>query len=271
MANQVKLLKIGTDGVPLEMDSALDEATMLSFTVTGGGPVLSGTGLDLSAQAIVDSGNISFNDPAVDQINGIIVDKYMAISKKNVMEATGAVQFPVITDVAGEVEGFKVPALAGVPTAVPAAGGAGYLLINTLNKHLYMYNGSIWDDLSTVSSANAIDETYTGGELIGAVKGVYLSANDTVSLADATALAKSKLLGFAVSGIASAGQGDVRKFGVLPGFTGLVAGTRYYLTTAGAIGTAWPVGAGNVIVQAGYAKNATNLDIQIQSLGRLAV
>ena len=59
--SQVKLLKI-LNGLPKEMDSALDQITLNSFSVFGG-PVLSGTGLDLSNLKIsnladgIDSGD----------------------------------------------------------------------------------------------------------------------------------------------------------------------------------------------------------------------
>jgi hypothetical protein len=80
------------------------------------------------------------------------------------------------------------------------------------------------------------------------------------------------LLGFAIEGVSDTDPVLVRKFGVLGGFSGLTAGSRYFLSaaTAGAVTATLPVGSGNVIVQAGYAKSATELDIQIQQLGKRA-
>jgi hypothetical protein len=56
------------------------------------------------------------------------------------------------------------------------------------------------------------------------------------------------------------------------GFSGLTAGARYYLSagTAGTITATIPSGTGNTIVQCGYAKSATDLQIQLLQLGRRA-
>lgn len=51
---QIKLLKISSNGLPLEMNTENDDITLASFTVEGGGPVLSGTGLDMLTQKITN-------------------------------------------------------------------------------------------------------------------------------------------------------------------------------------------------------------------------
>jgi hypothetical protein len=106
---------------------------------------------------------------------------------------------------------------------------------------------------------------------IAAREVVYISAADNVSLADADADVSSQVIGFATAAATATNSVVVRKFGRMAGFTGLTAGSRYFLSaTAGAITTTVPAGAGNSIVQVGYAKNTTTLDIAIQSLGRRA-
>jgi hypothetical protein len=274
---QVKLLKIdSTYGIPLEFDSALDDITLLSYTVTGGGPVLSGTGLDLNNQDISDIKNVAFNtsSTATIGVNGTtyIADDWMFQTKNNVMTTAGGVLFPVVTDVAGEVDAFRLPALAGAPTASPTSGGEGYLVWDSTNNALYAWNGTAWDNLNTVTSAEHIDDIYTAGETLVATDAVYISAADTVSKAECDVATSSYLIGFATAGAASAAPVTVRKNGYLGGFSTLTAGARYYLSaTAGAITSTLPVGTGNVIVQAGYAKNTTTLDIQILQLGRRAI
>jgi len=271
---QVKLLKIdASEGIPLEMDTSADEITLASFGVTGGGPILSATGLDLNNQDVSDVKNLDFNDPSsatIDQTAGaLIVDDLMFQTKENAIAVGASILFPVITDVADSVDAFRVPSLAGVPTASPSDGGSGYLVFDDSNNDLYLWDGAAWDNLSTVTQAETLGSTYTAGELIAANDAVYISANDTVSIADNT-VAKAKLIGFVPAGIAAAAAGTVQKSGVLSGFSAMTAGNRMYLGAAGSITSTVPVGTGNVIVQAGYAKNVTDLEIQIIQLGRRA-
>lgn len=270
---QVKLLKIASDGVPLEF-AAADDITLNSFTA-GSGPVMSPTGIDMNGQDVTDLSDLVFTDPSVGTINqtagAVIVDNLMAKERENTMTTAGSVAFPVITDVAGQVDAFRLPALAGTPTASPTNGGEGHLVWDSTNNKLYAWDGAAWDDLSTVNSANNIDETYTAEVALAIRDMVYISSADNVSKADADAVATSYAIGFATAAASAAASVVVRKFGLLAGFTGLTAGARYYLSdTAGTIQSSAPTGTGHTIVQAGYAKSTTVLDIQILQLGRRA-
>ena len=110
---QIRLLKIATDGVPLE-HSLTDEVTFSSFSVNGGGPVLSGTGLDMNNQDVSDVNDLAFNDPSTGTINqtagALIIDDIMAKDRENLMTTAGGVAFPVIADSAGQVDAFRLPA-----------------------------------------------------------------------------------------------------------------------------------------------------------------
>jgi hypothetical protein len=273
---QVKLLKIASDGLPLEFNSTADDITLNSYTVQGGGPVLSGTGLDLNNQDLSDVSDIDFNDPSVSTIEqtagALIIDNIMAKDRANAMASTADIQFGVITDAVGEVDSLVLPKLAGAPTAVPT-GGEGSFLYDSTNDKLWLYTTAGWDDLSTVASAANIDDTYTAG--VGGVAArdvVYISAADTVLPAVASAANTSQAVGFATAAALAAATATVRKFGRLSGFSGLTPAARYYLdaTTPGAITSTTPAGTGNTIIQVGYAKSATVLDIMIESLGRRA-
>jgi hypothetical protein len=275
--SQVKLLKIAADGVPLEMDTANDDVTLHSYTVTGGGPVLSGTGLNLNTQPISGLTNITFVDPTSDHINqtagNLIVDDIMAKERSNVMTTAADILFPVISDAAGQVDSFRVPALAGAPSATPTNAGAGYLVYNSSEPSLWAWTGSAWQDVALATTAQAIENLYsvdTDGVTANDV--VYISAADKVSPAKADTATHAQAIGFAKTTQVADDTVEVRSSGVLGGFTSLTAGARYYLdeTTAGAISASVPTGSGHTIVQVGYAKNATDLQIQIQSLGRRA-
>jgi hypothetical protein len=272
---QVKLMKIDTDGVPVEMNQSADDITLNSYTVDGvNGPVLSGTGLDLMTQNISNSGNIDFNDPAVNTIEqtagALVVDDVMAKERENTMATTGGIAFPVITDLAGQVDAFRLPALAGAPSASPTNAGEGHLVWDSTGDRIMAWDGAMWVDTSIAANANTVCNTYIADEALLIAEGVYISAADNVSKASATGGgAASRLMGFTAAAAADTANVEVCSEGVLGGFTGLTAGERYYLdTTAGAISTTVPTGAGNTIVQAGYAKSATELHIHIEQLGR---
>lgn len=272
---QVKLLEIGTDGIPTE-NAATDDVTFASYTVSSGGPVLSATGLNLNTEAITGLTNITFVDPTTDTINQtagtLIINNIMAKERTNLMTTAGKVQFPVVTDTAGTVDLFRLPAIAGVPTATPTAGGTGELVWDSTDKKMYVWDGSAWDDQSIATEARAVDTAYTAGATLTATQALYISAADNVSPAKSDAATTSQLIGFAVAGAASSGTVQVRDDGALGGFSALTAGSRYYLsgTTAGAITTTVDNGSGHYVVQAGYAKNTTTLQISIEQLGRRA-
>lgn len=274
---QVKLLKISSDGLPLEMDTAADDITLASYSVTGGGPVLSGTGLDMNNQDVSDVKNLDFNNPSVntiDQTSGpLIVDDLMFQTKENVMTTAGAVLFPSIADNVDQVDAFRLPALAGAPTATPADGGEGYLVWDSTNNFLYAWNGSAWVNQSQAAEAGKVCNTYIAGENLNAVELVYISSADTVSKADVSgAGAPSRVLGFTKASALSAANVEICSDGLLTGFSALTAGARYFAdpATPGGITTTTPVGTGNTIVQAGYAKSATQFHIHIEQMGRRA-
>lgn len=273
---QIKLLKIASDGVPLEMNSTSDDVTLNSFTVQGGGPVLSGSGLDMNNQDVVDVNDLAFNSPSTGTINqtagNLIIDNIMAKERENLMTTAGGISFPVITDVAGQVDSFRLPALAGVPTASPTTGGEGHLVWDSSNNQLYAWNGSVWDNLSISDAANAVLNSYTAQVAIAARDVVYISSADNVSPAISDNTSASYAMGLAKAAALAAASVDIQSEGVLSGFSGLTAGSRYYLddTTAGAITATTPTGSGKTIVQVGYAKSTTALHIHIEQMGRRA-
>lgn len=271
-----KILKVGVDGIPTE-NALTDDITFNSYTVQGGGPALSGAGLAMANQSITALADITFTAPSTDTINqtagNLIIDNIMAKDRANVMAVGATVDFPTITDSTANNNAFRLPQLAGIPSAVPSAGGTGQLIYDTADDAIYLYNGTKWRNLNDVSDAQSVDDFYTAAASLASCQAVYLSAADSVSPAVGSSPSTSQVLGFAVLGGASASTNNrVRKFGKLAGFTSLTSGSRYYLdpTTAGAITATVPTVSGSTICQVGYAKNTTTLDIAIQGLGRRA-
>jgi hypothetical protein len=273
---QILPLKIDALGLPREVDVAADEITLASFTVHGGGPVLSATGLDLNNQDVSDVNDLAFNNPATATISmtagAVIVDDLMAKDRVNVMAVDAAVQFPVVTDVAGALSALKLPTIAGAPSAAPTS-GIGTEVYDSTNKKLYIWDGLVWDDQSTVSVANSVDNSFLASAAIAARDVVYIDAADHVNKAISNDIAKSQVIGFALAAAAAAEDPViVRNQGIVSGFSGLTAGAKQYLSpsVAGGRSETLPTGTGNVIVALGYAKNTSDIFVQIQPLGRRA-
>lgn len=276
MANQVKLIKIDTNGL-VEMDTSADEITLLSFTVTGGGPVLSGSGLDMNDTDISDVQDLAFVDPSTGTINqtagAVIVDDLMAKERNNTMTTAGEILFPTVTDVSGEVDNFQVPTLAGAPTASPTNAGAGFLIYDSTGKSMWVWTGTEWDNMNTVASANNLDNNFLSDAAFLIRSAVYISSANHVSAAKADAFATSKVIGCATIAATAAEETiPVRSFGILGGFSGLTAGAAYYLSaaTAGAITATIPTGSGNSVIEIGVAKSTTELFVNPQIIIRRA-
>lgn len=272
---QVKLLKIASDGVPLEFAST-DDITLNSFTA-GAGPVMSPTGIDMNAQDVTDISDLVFTDPAVGTINqtagALIANNIMAKERSNTLTTAADILFPVITDTAGQVDALRLPALAGTPTATPTASGEGFLVWDSTNNYLYAWDGSAWVNQTTATEAQSVVNTYIADEALSARDTLYISAADNVSKGDVSGGgAGSRIMGLAVAAAADTASVSVKSEGIMTGFTGLTAGSRYYgdPATAGGITTTTPVGTGNTIVQIGYAKSTTALHLHIEQLGRRA-
>jgi hypothetical protein len=255
---------------------SVDVSTDFKFEALVGDIVLvaASNNIDASNQDLKIA-NIVFDDPAVGTINqtaGIVaIDDLMAKERDNVVTSAGSVIFSSITDVAGEVDGFRLPYLAGVPSATPTFdANPGYMVYDSTNKNLYIWDGTAWDNQSTVSSAQSLDLTFTAGEALTAGDAVYISSAGLAFKADNDSGGASEAIGFALTSVASAASVQVRVGGKVSGLTGLTAGARYYIGESGAITSTVPSASGEYIVQMGYAVSATEVVVQVLQLGRRA-
>lgn len=106
----------------------------------------------------------------------------------------------------------------------------------------------------TLPTASAAEiRTMTAGETTGASKLIYISAADTVMLADANAEAKAAI-GFVISSITNAATGSVYLGpGIITGLTGGTAGAKGFLsTTPGEITATPPSAASDIVQPVGY-------------------
>ena len=100
-------------------------------------------------------------------------------------------------------------------------------------------------------------EILAAGDLIN----LHISSGDKVRKADATAEGK-EVHGFVLAGFGNGASATIYLGGTMTGLSGLVAGTRYYLSasTPGALTATPPATAGNVVQFVGIAISATELD-----------
>lgn len=268
--SQVKLLKIASDGVPLEMATSADDITLNSYTVYGSSAVWSTTGIDMANTDINNLSDLVFKDPATSTLNqtvgNLIVDNVMAKERSNIMTTAGDILFPVITNSAGQVDAFRLPAITGAPTATPTNSGEGYMVWSSTLDSLYVWNGFSWE------STDSDSITYAAATTISARDVVYVSGSGVVSPALGDATSSSFAVGIAAASAASGGSVIIQDTGIISGFSGLTSGARYYLSaaTAGQITSSIPVGAGNTVCMVGYSRSPSELHLQIQQLGRRA-
>lgn len=270
----IKPLKLNSEGHPEEIDVAADSLEAVSFVVNGGGPVVGATGIDMNGQDISDLSDLVFTDPSVGTINqtagALIVDNIMAKDRENLMTTAGSVSFPVITNVAGQVDAFRLPALAGTPSATPTTGGEGHLVWDSTNNIPYAWNGTSWQNLALATEALSVQNPWIAEVAVAARDVVFVSSADNVSPAIASADVEArKVVGFAVAAAAAAASVEVQTDGIVSGFSGLTAGAVQYLssTVAGGI-VATPPGAGNSVVKVGIAKSATAVQVLHQYMGK---
>lgn len=107
----------------------------------------------------------------------------------------------------------------------------------------------------------------TGG--VGTGYPVYLNASGEIGIADAVpANNKAGVVGISLGTYSGGATGYVQTHGLCDVFSGLTAGTDYYLDdTGGAVETYATLTSGNRAIRIGYALNATTLIINVQDMG----
>ena len=193
---------------------------------------------------------------------GVVTDGADLVGKDNAVSITGNWTITGELDLSGGEFTF--------PNAVSASPAEGDTYWDAIANILYVWDGASWVNVASQGTATAVVNSYTAGT--GGITQYYavrISSDDTVLHTDADAISTSKVIGFATQSIAVGNSVSIQENGVLAGaLTGATAGDVYFLsTTTGQITTTRPTGAGDAVVKVGYAKNATDLHIQIQFMG----
>lgn len=104
---------------------------------------------------------------------------------------------------------------------------------------------------------------------ISAGKALYISANGTVSSASCSATSTARVVGVAV-GASALGSVQVATYGACAAFSGLTAGTPYYLGADGSPVEFSALGSGDRVVRLGFGLTATSMMVEIQDMGAKA-
>lgn len=122
------------------------------------------------------------------------------------------------------------------------------------------------------TEAQRIENTIAVAEAVAVADPVYWDGtNDRVGKSTANNNTKSRVMGIARTAQSTIGDtSEVVSHGVAVGvLSGATVGTPYYLQATGGISDAVP-GAGNRVIMVGYAKNATDLWVQVIDYGKKA-
>lgn len=171
-----------------------------------------------------------------------------------------------------DVDGLKVVGLPSLFKINDVAVGAGVTAANLDT----LTDGSNADALHThtglaVAEAERIENDLTTTDALAAGDPVYWDgANNQVAQADAGADSKAWVMGVSVGAVLAAASGAMVSHGAALGvLSGATAGTPYYLAAGGGLTTTVP-GAGNRVVQVGFAINASDLWVKIHDFGKKA-
>ncbi|MCJ8298986.1 MAG: hypothetical protein MJK13_08650 [Pseudomonadales bacterium] len=241
---QVDLLKIGSSGFPTESDSATDDLTLSTFTA--------GTSFAVTGGVTITD-NIVFN--ALD-------DTIAGVENQNLLDKEAD------ETISGE---YTFSDTLNIPTALDATTpvqGSVY----TSGNSFFFHNGTSYIELASNAAASQLKKEMTSGEALTAGDAVYLSANDVVSKADASALATGKFIGFAETTVGSAVAVNVITAGIAMGvLTAATVNDHFFLSeTSGDVTSTRPSTSGAIVYFVGYASNATDICVQNQFIAVVA-
>lgn len=103
--------------------------------------------IDLLLKEISDSytrENFSRIKTFIDSLFTVALGK----DRANSMEDGSSILFPEITDTNIKVGMLRVPSLKGAPTAKPLTTGEGFVVWDSTNNKLYVWDGSTWQAMN---------------------------------------------------------------------------------------------------------------------------
>jgi hypothetical protein len=191
----------------------------------------------------------------------------MGIQILSTFTRAGVGNYPLLDDM--DVKGgYRVVADTTARDAIPSnIRKAGMLVYVTATSQTFRLSGDMVTWLEDGGGSSSSVGMFSCSAGLPVQKAVYLSAGDTVDLADADDNLKQPLIGFVKSKPTST-TARVQYHGEMSGFTGLVPGETYFLsTTPGEIVKAgdpgFPSNIGDIVQRVGFAKNSDTLVVMV--------
>lgn len=251
---EIRVIKIGTEGHRENENS--DTTRFDGHTIVSGGA------------------GLVFDDPASDGIKPtaatITADNLLSKDRDNTFVTAAGINFPTVTDAAGEVDIFQLPTIAGTPTATPTLTGEGFMLWDSTGGAPYIWDGAAWDNIGIADEAETVcNQQYSAESAVVTGNAVYVASNLVVNQTIASGTA-SRVIGFAGGSATTGAAVKICSEGYLPYFSDLTVGSPYYLDpgTSGAITSVLPTASADVVYFVGYAVETNAVHAQLTRVGR---
>lgn len=171
---------------------------------------------------------------------------------------TGALLAPGVDASTGDLT------LTGRSTSIPLnesgatslSGFSATSIVGALQELLTALSG-ISADHAEITLTNETSTTTTAGDV------VTCNVSGEAVISDATN-GVQRVVGIVTSGASGGGTSTITTSGKVSGLSGLSAGSRYYLGTAGGITTSPPGGSGDYHIELGFALSATEFLLRVQ-------
>lgn len=250
----------------------IDTNTLTFTQFSGLGEVTAGVGLITSG---VNGNSIAITlatNPGL-QFTGGALDHFLKPTGALTKDATGlSVLLNANATLAQDANGLRTLGLPNLFTIAGTAVDANVTApnLNTLNDGNSSLADALHSHQSVLESLAVVATHKNGATALAAGDPVQWSATaDTLGRCDAAASVSSQCIGVAQAAIAASGTGKIVKRGVVTGvLSQATPGSPIYLAVGGGLTAVLTTTFSGNIIRVGYAKNATDLDVNPAYLGQ---
>lgn len=103
--------------------------------------------IDLIIKEVLDP-HMQENLTRIKQFIDSLFTVAMAKDRENTMQTGSSILFPTIENTNSQVDMLRVPVIAGAPTVTPLTSGEGYMVWDSTNNKLYVWDGAAWQAMN---------------------------------------------------------------------------------------------------------------------------